>query len=244
MKINLSYDRMLSYLPLYWHDYLEMKRLLKAYSLELDELDAEQKNILVDCFILEMRKERIEEWEKWLKIPPKGTLQDRRLAILNYFASIVKMSRESIQTVVAWMYNGAHANVTFSNSTIWVEVGFTPEWVRDNFKWWSTVNENYASWGEFLANNESWQINDPFIYWSTINERYDTWAELLASRKNWELNTFFKPLYDYLYQRKPCHIHLSISPYRSRWLDISRAGTWQDVAKQPTWGTLTYTVWK
>lgn len=243
--MKLSYDRMMGYLPAYWHEYLEMKRLLKAYSLELDELDAEHANILVDCFILEMRKERLEEWERWLKLPPEGTLQDRRLAVLGYFFNGVKMSRESIQTLVAQMYNGARAQVEFYNSTIWIKIGLLPEYADSLFNYWATINEKYETWGEFLADQKhGWRVNDPFIYWRMVKKDYDNWREFLRAQKIWKLNDFFDDLYEYLWPRKPCHIHISIEPYTSKWRDIAGAGTWAEVSERPAWSVLTYTVWK
>lgn len=217
MNIVLSYDRMMGYLPQFWHEYPEMQELLHAYSVEIDDQNEEQGYILVDAFIMEMREERIAEWEKWLKLPPTGTLMDRRLAILGYFFNGVKMSRESIQAVVAQMYNGARAFVDFYDSTIWIEVKPLPEHSTDFITYWQEVKNNYESWLEFKNDNpEGWQLKSPF-----------------------------KALYDYLWPRKPCHIHLVINRYMSTWWDVRDAASWGDVRDTVhEWSACKYTVWK
>ena len=131
MELVLSAKRMQDYLPLYWHEYKEMKELLKAQGIEIDDLTEEKSFILVDAFILEMREERIEEWERWLKLPPIGTLMQRRMAILNYFSVIAKMTKQSIQITVKTLYNGARAIVEFKDSTINVLIKPLPEHYRD-----------------------------------------------------------------------------------------------------------------
>ena len=187
MIIELSYDRMMGYLPLYWHDYLEMKRLLKAYSLELDELDAEQQNILVDCFILEMRKERIEEWERKLKLPPNGTLQQRRLAILNYFAVVSKMTKQSIQATVAALYKGARAIVTFEDSTIKVLIKPLPENYRDPID----VELLYKQLYERKPCHLSLWSERYMCTWGDVNNWVDSWQELSERCDNWRDTTLF-----------------------------------------------------
>lgn len=214
MNVILSYDRMISYLPLFWHEYPEIQELLHAYSVEIDAHNEEKSYILVDAFILEMREERIEEWERWLKLPPVGTLHDRRMAILGYFFNGVKMSRESIQAIVSQMYNGARANVAFHDSTIWIEIKPLPDRYTDFVTYWVDINQNYASWGEFLRDQE----------------------------RGWELNSPFKALYDYLYKRKPCHIHLVIDRYKCKWSDVLDARDWGAVSAV-NWKDLKSKLW-
>lgn len=188
IELVLSAKRMRDYLPMYWFEFTEMNELLKAQGIELDSLDTEKSFILVDAFILEMREERIQEWERWLKLPPNGTLQDRRMAILNYFAVISKMTKQSIQATVAALYKGARANVVFEESTIKVTIIPLPEHYRDELDLsllykqlyerkpchialfserymdtWGDVNKWVGSWDELSTRCDDWQDVKIFI---------------------------------------------------------------------------------
>lgn len=211
-----SADRMMGYLPPYWHTYLEMIELLKAQGLEIDQLNDEKSYILVDSFILEMREERIQEWERWLKIPAVGTLEERRLTILNYFGRITKMSRESIQAIVAAMYDGAKSIVEFHDSTIWVTV----KPLKDK--------------------------PDIFVQtWKDIYKSFDTWGALFNTEGQWDSMPLYGELYWVLYERKPCHIHLVTNRFISNWHEVNYAENWGEVNDIATnWGELTLRTWE
>lgn len=254
MKITLSYDRMMSYLPVYWHTYLEMQELLKAYSIEIDSLNEEQAYLLIDAFVMEMRKERIEEWEKWLKLPPNGSLHDRRLAVLNYFFRGVKMSRESIQATVAQMYNGARCTVKFYGGA-----NQDGSWLWNNirsFGSWEKTRNEVDTWGGFAQYPSStiWitikplpEQEDEFIgAWQDVKNDFATWQEFQEFQQNgWSLYGPYKELYDYLWPRKPSHIHLIIDRYQSAWRDTFVAGSWGAVNNSAkNWGSLNFKVWE
>lgn len=171
MELVLNAEKMKNYLPLYWHEYDDMMTYLKALGADIDMLDKEKDFIITDAFIMQMSEPRIEEWEKWLDLPPNGTLYDRRLAILAYFAVISKMSRESIQTLVAALYNGARAIVKFKDSTIYITIKPLPENSTDKIDFELLLNqlqqrkpchislytERYiGSWGEVKSGLNTW----------------------------------------------------------------------------------------
>lgn len=185
----LSAKRMMGYLPNYWHEYEEMQQILKSQGAELDDLDEESNCLLNDAFILTMGESRIAEWESWLKLPPNGTLQDRRMAILSYFAVISKMTRESIQTLVASLYNNARATVVFKNSTIAIKIKPVADHYGDELdfqrlldqlekrkpchitlltqRWmcsWRDVMNGHTSWRDVMNDHETWRDLMLWIY--------------------------------------------------------------------------------
>lgn len=216
IEVLTATNRMRDYLPLYWHEYKEMIELLKSQGFEVECLSTERGNILVDAFILDMREERIIEWERWLKLPPNGTLMDRRLAILNYFAVMSKMSRESIQAVVAAMYNGAKAQVYFEDSTIHVIV-------------------------KPSANHP-----DEFVWsWQEIKNAFETWGDLLDSGEQWASRSLYDKLYKYLWIRKPAHLKLFIGRFKPDWLEVTYAKNWGVIKNNAnSWGELTFRTWE
>lgn len=172
MELVLNAEKMKNYLPLYWHEYDDMMTYLKALGADIDMLDKEKDFIITDAFIMQMSEPRIEEWEKWLDLPPNGTLYDRRLAILAYFAVISKMTRESIQTLVYTLYNEARSEVTFKNSTIKIVIKPLPNHSGDELDFNRllsqlnsrkpchislTVQRWFNTWGDIKANFSSWQ---------------------------------------------------------------------------------------
>lgn len=184
----LSAKRMMEYLPPYWYEYTEMQQILKNEGAEIDTLDDESEFILTDAFLYTMTERRIEEWEEWLGLPPTGTLEDRRMAILNYFAVISKLTRESIQVLVSQLYQGARAIVRFKDSTIKItikplpehdteEIGFQilidqlnprkpthiPLYVDRYISTWGEVNRGFSSWGNMKNRRTDWQAVYDFI---------------------------------------------------------------------------------
>lgn len=216
IEVLTSTNRMRDYLPLYWHEYKEMIELLKTQGLEIENLNKDSSYILVDSFILEMREERIFEWERRLKLPPNGTLMDRRLAILNYFAVMSKMSRESIQAVVAAMYDGAKAQVYFKDSTIHV-----------------VVKPAAGHADEFVCS------------WQDIMNAFETWGDLLDSGEQWASHGLYDKLYKYLWIRKPTHLKLLIGRFKPDWSEVTFAKNWGVIKNNAnSWGELTFRTWE
>lgn len=171
MKLVLSAKRMMEYLPRYWHEYLEVKEIFHAVGAELDELETKSERILTDAFIMTMCESRIKEWEHWLGLPPTGTLEDRRLTILSYFSVITKMSKESIQTLVVRLYQGARSIVRLKDSSIKITIKPLPEHANDPIEFEILVKQleklkpchiglfvdrYVGTWGEVLQGHSSW----------------------------------------------------------------------------------------
>ena len=183
----LSAKRMMEYLPPYWHEYVEMKEIFKTVGVELDDLETKSNQILTDAFIMTMTESRIKEWEKWLGLPPTGSLEERRLAILNYFAVISKMTKESIQVMVARLYNGARAIVRLKDSTIKITIKPLPEHAFDPLEF------------EILIK----QLNPrkPCHIGLFVDRYVGTWGEVLKGHKTWgqvKLHGDWHDVYDFI----------------------------------------------
>ena len=177
----LSAARMMEYLPPYWHEYAEMKAIVQSEGAEIDKLDRQSECILTDAFIMTMTESRIKEWEKWLGLPPTGTLEDRRLAILNYFAVISKLTKESIQVLVAQLYKGARAIVRFKDSTIKITIKPLPEHDTEAIDFEILLKQ--------LERRKPCHIDlyaDRYIStWNEIKLGFSTWGAVKGLRKTW-----------------------------------------------------------
>lgn len=178
----LSAKRMMESLPLYWHEYEEMQELLKAMGVEINELTDDAEAIIDDAFIMTMGESRIEEWEKWLKLPPNGTLDDRRMAILSYFAVISKMTRESIQTLVKTLYSNARSEVVFKNSTISITIKPLPDHDSDELDFQRLLDQlKLRKPCHITLFIERW-----YCTWGDIKNGFNSWQALKDDRTNWQ----------------------------------------------------------
>lgn len=178
----LSAKRMMEYLPPFWHEYAEMQQILQNEGLELDDLNEDSECILNDAFILTMGESRIEEWEAWLKLPPNGTLQDRRMTILSYFAVISKMTRESIQTLVRSLYSEARSEVVFKNSTITITIKPLPDHDSDELDFQRLLDQlKLRKPCHITLFTKRW-----YCTWGDIKNGFNTWQALKDDRANWQ----------------------------------------------------------
>lgn len=204
----LSAKRMMGYLPNYWHEYEEMQQILKSQGAELDDLDEESNCLLNDAFILTMSETRIAEWESWLKLPPNGALQDRRLAILNYFSVISKMTRESIQTLVASLYNNARATVVFKDSTIRIKIKPVAEHDSDELDFQRLLDQLEKRKPCHIALlTQRWMCS-----WRDVYHGFNSWRDVMNDRQTWR--------------------HLMLWIYDGA--DASDGGDWEEIPEEPT----------
>lgn len=261
IEVLTATNRMRDYLPLYWHEYKEMIELLKSQGFEIEYLNKDASYILVDAFILDMREERIIEWERWLKLPPNGTLDDRRLAILNYFAVASKMSRESIQAVVAAMYDGAKADVFFKDSTIHVIIKPPAGYIETPAITWNELKNSYDEWGDILTvwgvnkvSSNALEIGHHKLKWSDVRSSDDwqwvkdnaeNWGSLLPPENQWITISHYRKLYNYLYARKPAHLKLLIERFKPNWDEVNFAKDWGTIRNSAnSWQELTFRTWE
>ena len=182
MELTICGKNLIRRLPYFWHEYPEIVELMYLLGIECDNINEQQEYVLNDAFIMTMSESRIEEWEKWLDLPPNGTLEDRRLQILSYFAVISKMTRESIQTLVKTLYNGARAQVIFKDSTINIIVKPLPENSNDELDFQRLLNQlKQRKPCHITLHCERW-----FNTWQDIKDSFETWGQLKTTCKTWQ----------------------------------------------------------
>lgn len=172
--------RMMSYLPLYWHESAEMQQILQAQGAELDKLKEKIQSIYDDAFIMLAAESRIAEWEKWLGLPPVGTLDERRRKVLSYFQVFVKLNEGVIKTLTAALYNGARAKIKFLDGTINIVVIPLPENYIDTDFSLLAVQLEPKKPCHLGTNTERYQAT-----WGDINGSFATWQEAMAKRPTW-----------------------------------------------------------
>lgn len=174
-------ERMLHYLPPYWHPNAEMQQIMQTEGAEVTAINQQAVCIYTDAFIMQASESRIAEWEKWLKLPPTGTLDERRRRILSYFQTFVKLSEGVIKTLVATIFNGARARVKFIDSEIQIIVIPLPE--------------NYLDTIDVTLLNTQLEPKKPchigiatsryMCTWGDINRSFTTWGQAKAARPTW-----------------------------------------------------------
>lgn len=180
MKLVLRAKEMMGDLPPYWHENEEMQLILNAQSIPLDKLHQEALIILQDAYLSTMSESRISEWEKWLKLEPIGTVEERRTRILRYFGVIVKLNEESIKTLVARFCNNANARVKFKDGEIKIIVIPLPENFMDELDFSILEAEIAIRKPQHLGVN----IERYIATWGEIAEDFDTWGSL-KTYQNW-----------------------------------------------------------
>lgn len=180
--MSKSGERMMGYLPPYWHEVAEMKEILETEGVELDGLIPKGGKILLDAFIMTASESRIAEWEKWLKLAPSGTLEQRRMRVLQYFSVISKLSDQSIKTLVASLYNGARALNQFEDSTIKVTVVPLPERFMDELDFSLLIEQLNVRKPCHIGVTAERGYSD----WGDVAETINSWGDVKTKFKNWE----------------------------------------------------------
>ena len=172
--------RMMGYLPPYWHESAEMQQILRTAGAEIDTLNKKIECIYLDAFIMTAGESRIAEWEKWLKLPPAGTLDERRRRVLSYFQVFVKLNEGVIKTLVAVLYRDARAKVTFADGEIKIIVIPWPE---------NYLDTDTALLVEQLETKKPCHIGIAArrfqCTWGDINNSFATWAAAKTQRPTW-----------------------------------------------------------
>lgn len=171
---------MMNYLPPYWHESEEMQQIMKAQGAEFDKLDVKTETIYTDAFIMTASEARIAEWEKKLKLPPAGTLDERRRKVLSYFQVFVKLSETSIQALTELLYRGARAKLVFKDSEIKIIVIPLPENYLDTDTSLLVTQLQPKKPVHIGVAAKRFQCT-----WGDINNSFDTWAAAYAARPTW-----------------------------------------------------------
>lgn len=177
-----SGNRMMEYLPPYWHEVSEMKEILETEGVELDDLIPKGRQVLLDAFIMTASESRISEWERWLKLSPSGTLDERRMQILRNFSVISKLSDDSIKALVKSLYDGARALNQFDDSEIKITVVPLPENFMDDLDLSILLEQlEYRKPCHIGVSAER-----AYSCWQDIYDNFDTWGDVKNTFKSWE----------------------------------------------------------
>ena len=149
-----------------------MKRILHAQSVELTDSHEEAFVILTDAFLTTMGESRIREWEIWLKLPPTGTLEERRSRIAQKFGVVSKLNEREIKTLVATLHNDARAKVQLLDSDIKITVIPLPEHQTDEL--------------DFTSLTSQLSVRKPCHLGLIIERGYSTWGGVRDGRlRSW-----------------------------------------------------------
>lgn len=110
-------SELMSYLPLYWHENLEMQEIQKLDT-DLSKLREDSNIITTEAYINTADNERLQEWERDLGLTNEGTFEERRNNILSFFKGKGKLNEASIKAIVENFAHGARCVVRFDDSTI------------------------------------------------------------------------------------------------------------------------------
>lgn len=175
-------NRMMNYLPLYWHDVLEMSQILSSEGYEFELMTEEVKNVLKDAFIMSASEERLAQWENTLKLAPVGTLYDRRMAILQYFTTNSKLSATVIKRSASSLYNNARVKVDFNDSTINVLIIPLPEHFLDELDF--SILEKQLEYRKPC--HIGLRITRGYSKWGDVKNDFQTWGDAKNNFKDWE----------------------------------------------------------
>lgn len=163
---------LMSYLPEYWHENLEMQEILKRQCEEYKIYVISQEPIFTDSFILQASESRIVEWEKMLGITPSGSLDERRQAVFSMLYSHRKLDEATIKELVKLNCSNADCNVQIKNSNIDIEV----------------LPISYDGFYNFANLNRILRIKKPahlglcvHFYrcsWGDVNNNFNTWGDV------------------------------------------------------------------
>lgn len=182
MELSGKGKEMMEHLPPYWHDVEEMQHILHSEGVEFELLTEEVKNILKDAYIMTASEKRISDWEKRLKLPPTGTLDDRRKAVLQYIANNSKLSSTVIKSLVASLYNNARSKVDFDDSTINVTVVPLPERFLDELDFSLLKNQLELRKPCHIGLH----VERGYSKWGDVKDTIRTWGDVKNNFKNWE----------------------------------------------------------
>lgn len=171
-------ERLILYLPEYWHTVKEMYSLCKSEDIEIDFLHWNIKSVHGEQFIITASEKRINQWEKFLRISPKGTLDDRKEYILSVFQSSLKLNEKNIRAIIKRL-NGKGAVVKLENSNLIIEA-------------FSDINKDFLSTIENIINPRlpthlGLNLKKYWSMWNDLKSDYKerSWEQEMTDFKDW-----------------------------------------------------------
>lgn len=176
-------ERMNGYYPLVVQAIKEFQAIINSEYPEIEALHEGNERVLADAYLTTMTEERIEQWEKILKIQPieNSTIEDRRDTILARVRGQGKLNTTLINSIVN-TFTGGTAISYIVDSVLYVEITPPP----DNKQYQFTnveqelalkvpshlglsVARNYYTWNDIIAYAPTWQrVYDSFETWEDV----------------------------------------------------------------------------
>ena len=176
-------ERMNGYYPLVVQAIKEFQAIINSEYPEIEALHEGNERVLTDAYLTTMTEERIEQWEKILKIQPikNSTIEDRRDTILARVRGQGKLNTALINSIVN-TFTGGTAISYIVDSILYVEITPPPENKQYQFAnveqelalkvpahLGLRVARNYYTWNDIITYAPTWQrVYDSFETWEDV----------------------------------------------------------------------------
>ena len=176
-------ERMNGYYPLVVQAIKEFQAIINSEYPEIEALHEGNERVLADAYLTTMTEERIEQWEKILKIQPieNSTIEDRRDTILARVRGQGKLNTALINSIVN-TFTGGTAISYIVDSVLYVEITPPPE--NKQYQFTNVEQElalkvpshlglrvarNYYTWNDIITYAPTWQrVYDSFETWEDV----------------------------------------------------------------------------
>ena len=176
-------ERMNGYYPLVVQAIKEFQAIINSEYPEIEALHEGNERVLTDAYLTTMTEERIEQWEKILKIQPieNSTIEDRRDTILARVRGQGKLNTALINSIVN-TFTGGTAISYIVDSVLYVEITPPPE--NKQYQFTNVEQElalkvpshlglrvarNYYTWNDIITYAPTWQrVYDSFETWEDV----------------------------------------------------------------------------
>ena len=198
-------ERMNGYYPLVVQAIKEFQAIINSEYPEIEALHEGNERVLADAYLTTMTEERIEQWEKILKIQPieNSTIEDRRDTILARIRGQGKLNKALINSIVN-TFTGGTAISYIVDSVLYVEITPPPE------------NKQY----QFTNVEQELALKVPAHLGLKVARNYYTWNDIITYAPTWQrvYNSFetWEDVYLYVpFERPPsAYNHLGTTTFR------------------------------
>ena len=174
-------ERMNGYYPLVVQAIKEFQAIINSEYPEIEALHEGNERVLADAYLTTMTEERIEQWEKILKIQPieNSTIEDRRDTILARVRGQGKLNTALINSIVN-TFTGGTAISYIVDSVLYVEITPPPENKQYQF---TNVEQELAL---KVPSHLGLRVARNYYTWNDIITYAPTWQRVYNSFETWE----------------------------------------------------------
>ena len=174
-------ERMNGYYPLVVQAIKEFQAIINSEYPEIEALHEGNERVLADAYLTTMTEERIEQWEKILKIQPieNSTIEDRRDTILARVRGQGELNTALINSIVN-TFTGGTAISYIVDSVLYVEITPPPENKQYQF---TNVEQELAL---KVPSHLGLRVARNYYTWNDIITYAPTWQRVYNSFETWE----------------------------------------------------------